>query len=519
MSEKLPPVEWVHTNDATQTKRPPTGSGFEKARQEALEFRRKQRETAKGQLIEKARRYNAEHAKKENQQRSNDMAKDSGKKWMRENRNALQQKGWTPARIKELDALANGGATEAEVISAAFQSRSKAPAVHTKKHEYSIGRAIDKQRWQRLDGLEKEMHDEVIAQAGDSAPERAANSIWIPHAALLRNTGVQHRVLAALERKAKYHEGYAAKLQKFQRAIEVGGTPGGWFHEQLDENYLIEALFAAPNFLGECTVMDKMAVQDVVVPIESNTTASYWTTEGTPGNTRAESSPQPSYGDFQFQWKQINTRIDTTQRALDQSRNFEMRIFEVMKRDVVRGVNEALLSFDNVTNGVASIYKTAGLLTASANGGTDDANGAALTYAGLVQLRGLVEGANARSPYVYVMSAETKANVYTKGKYMDRDIPIIEMDREGNERIDTWRVVTDNSMADSITKGTGTNLHSVFFGAVHDVKICPFSALRMDVDPYSEMETSGIRVYCRQALDVRLQHGASLAAIVDAVVA
>ena len=54
----LPPIEWINTTDASRTRRPPTGGGFEKARLAALEYQRQQKAKRYSELAEKARRKN-----------------------------------------------------------------------------------------------------------------------------------------------------------------------------------------------------------------------------------------------------------------------------------------------------------------------------------------------------------------------------------------------------------------------------------------------------------------------------
>ena len=461
----------------------------------------------------------------------------TGQRWLSDNEEHLRKSGVSADQIRGLrklvdDAKEKGGIDEATVMKEAWKHISAAeekandvgkgaPPVIDNSREFKLDNVIKNlQRGREIAGFEGEIIKEFHLRNERHAPPRGGeNTAFVPHAVFLRDPRVQGQVLSLLKARGRTDERYAAKAEMFTRAIEVGATPAGFFHEVFDESYLIEALVAQAEFLSKCTVLSQEQVQDLAVVKETGTATSFWSEENT---QRSEPSVNPTYANFVFNWHQINCRIDTTQRALDQSRFFMGRIMEVLRRDVPRGINIALLASADVNRGVASIRGYTNFPIVFADGSaTQPTNGIAPTYQGLTALRGRVEGNNARNKqrWCYVMSAETKQFLYGIGKFMGRDFPIIMMNANGMETIDGYEVVTDNNVPDNGTQGTNqNNLHIILFGDVGDIVIAPFSGVEIVVDPWTGLETSAIKVYARQALDAKLQQTNSLAAIDDAIV-
>lgn len=461
---------------------------------------------------------------------------DSGQRWLADNEATLRSQGMDDETITKLRAVVDkgkkeNGTREADIMKAAWDELSRAeeglsktgtgngaPAIIDNSRVFDIGRvceALTKQR--EVDGLEREVLDEFSHRTDAWGPKRKGAGVMIPHSALLQDPTVREFVLTSLAVAGKTDARYAAKAESFKRATEVGSALVGFWHEAMDESYLIEALIAQANFLKKCTVINEQMVQDLSVVKESNDMETTWTDE-TGAIADQTGANRPSYANFVFQWHQINSRQNTTFRAITQSRYFMGRLLEVMRRDLPRGINKALLNRTTITNAVDSIFGGYALTTVNSNGAATQTNGGAPTYPGLTALRGAVEGANAmnQNRWVYVMDAETKQSLYNKGKFQMRDIPIIMQNGE-METIDGYEVVTDNNLPNDFTKGSATNCHAILFGDVGDVVIAPFSGVEITVDPWNGIANSEVHVYSRQALDVKLQRTGSLAEIIDAI--
>ena len=453
---------------------------------------------------------------------------DSGQRWLSDNEARLKSIGVDDGGIAKLRAMVDAekdsnGISEAQVMAKSWEfinageeqrgdvGKGQAPAVHTKEHDFSLGKVVRCMgKVQPIDGLEAEVIDEFAMRTADHRPDTSGPGILIPHTVFLRDPGVKSFVLGSLEGAAAKDARYIPKLEAAKRAYEVGASPTGFFHEQLDENIFAAALVAQARVLMKCTVLSEELVQDLATIRETNTVSTYWSTEK---STRAESTTLPTYANRTFQWHQINARANVYQRTLDQSRAFFGRLMEAMRRDIPRGINRSVIGGGTaIANDPTGILDYSGLDTVAI--GT---NGGQPTYQHLTSLIGTVEGNNATNPdgWCFAMTAAIKQNLYGQGKFSKRDIEIIQ--RTGMmETINGYEVVTDNNIPSNLTKGTARDATAIIFGDFSNVEIAPFSGVEMVVDPWNNIETSRVDVYMRQALDILPRQVDNLAAIVDA---
>lgn len=453
---------------------------------------------------------------------------DSGQRWLADNETRLRTIGVDDASIKKLreavDAEKSGsGISSTRVMEMSWEmidgveeqrgdiGKGGAPAAHTRDHDFDIGKVVRQMaKGQPIDGLEAEVIADFANSRKEWMPPSAGRGIIIPHSVLMRQPSAKAFVLGSLEGAAQRDARYIPKLEAAKRAYEVGSSPSGFFHEQLDENIFAAALVAQAKVLMKCSVLTEELVQDLATIRETGTVSTYWSTEK---STRAESTALPTYTNRTFQWHQINARADVQQRTLDQSRAFFGRLMDAMRRDIPRGINRSIIGGGTaIANDPTGILDFTGLDTVAI--GT---NGGQPTYQHLTELIGTVEGNNAMNPdgWCFAMTAAIKQNIYGQGKYSKRDVPIIE--RMGMmETINGYEVVTDNNIPSNLTKGTATDASAIIFGDFSNIEIAPFSGVELFVDPYTAQETSLVKVYMRQALDFLPKQVDNLAAIVDA---
>ena len=80
-----------------------------------------------------------------------------------------------------------------------------------------------------------------------------------------------------------------------------------------------------------------------------------------------------------------------------------------------------------------------------------------------------------------------------------------------------YQVASTNQAPSNLAKGTGSNLSSMIFGNFSDLVIGEWSAIDINVDPYSLSTTGGVRITAFHDVDVAVRNAQSFAAITDMI--
>lgn len=83
--------------------------------------------------------------------------------------------------------------------------------------------------------------------------------------------------------------------------------------------------------------------------------------------------------------------------------------------------------------------------------------------------------------------------------------------------INGYKAMATNQVASNLTKGSGTNLSAIVFGAWQELLLLEWGALEIITDPYSLADKGLIRVISTQLVDINLRHVQSFAACLDAL--
>lgn len=166
--------------------------------------------------------------------------------------------------------------------------------------------------------------------------------------------------------------------------------------------------------------------------------------------------------------------------------------------------------------GLGSSNQPQGIFTASGVGvvalGT---NGAAPTYANMLNQQAQVEAANADvGSGAYITTPGIKFTLMNTQKFATTNgAPVWGDDNTvaGKPGFST------NQVQSTLTKGTGTNLHACYYGCWDQLVVGEWGAMEILVDPYRLKKQGMIEVTSFQMIDIALRYAAAFSVIKDAI--
>jgi HK97 family phage major capsid protein len=358
----------------------------------------------------------------------------------------------------------------------------QAAAVHTRKHEYSLMRAIrglSNKKAPKLDGLEAEWSREVEIQT-----KRKAEGFFLPH----------HFGRPDL---AERHVQFDREKRTLSLTTGAGGIP------VVTEPTLIEFLY------NRCKVMDAGAtiISDMVnkfsLPRMSSTSTSYWVSEG-----GAPSSSNPTLDQVTFTPQTLADSVVLTRKFIMQnSTSAEMLVRTDVTRQIALGIDYAALNGSGSSNQPLGIFQdpSVGSVEISANSG-------APTWTAIVSLETLVSSANADvGKLSYMTNANGRGTLKTTPKIAAS--PSYPIFLSENGECNGHPLHMTNQIPTNFTQGSGTALCGVAFGNWADIAVALFGATDILVDPYTMSTSGGVIVNIFQDADIHLRHEASFATL------
>lgn len=167
-------------------------------------------------------------------------------------------------------------------------------------------------------------------------------------------------------------------------------------------------------------------------------------------------------------------------------------------------------------NGTGASNQPKGILTQTGVGAvTLGTNGGTVTWNNVVDLERTVEAANAlRGSLAYLTAPKQKFVLKTIAQISaTTGIPVW-----FQGEVNGYRAEASTNVPTNLTKGTSTTICSaIIFGNFAEILIGQWNALELVVDPYRLKKQAMIEVTSYAAIDVAVRHGASFAAIKDAL--
>lgn len=389
-----------------------------------------------------------------------------------------------------------------------------------------IGEDIERQS--KLDAMERE--------AQESAGRRSGN---LPHNDPSNTKEGKHRysVLKALRESLAQREGtgrltgveletHIELAKRKDPTSPVRGVLIPWddVNDAPSESRALDTTTGAtsiPTILGSliCLLRARLAVVSMgatvmngmqglfSLPRQNAAATAYWLAEGGAPTGSNQTTDQVA-----FTPKTVGAYTDYTRRFVEQT-NLDAEAF--VKADlaaiIARAIETAAVNGSGTLNQPKGILQVSGISTVAI--GT---NGGAPTWDSVVGLESQVAISNADMGNLgYLTDAAVRGKLKRTAK-IGSTFPIYLWDTNaGDTPLNGYKVGITNLLPSNLTKGTGSNLHSMIYGNWADLMIAFWSGLDVLVDPYSNSTSGTVRVVALQDCDVEIRHNESFAKILD----
>jgi len=380
--------------------------------------------------------------------------------------------------------LANAGDQRAASLGDGF-----APDMSTKeKANYSMIRAVNAAisgSWKEA-GFEAEVSNDIAKRMGKST------------------TGFFMPTNIPFAQRSGYAVGTAG----------AGTTGGTLVATNLLAGSFIEVLRNKARVLQLGATVLSGLVGNVDIPRQTGASSTFWVGEN---GTLTES--EATFDKLSLAIKSIGTYSMISRNMLLQSTpDIEMLARADLIAQIALGIDLAALSGTGSNNQPTGIANTSGV--GSVVGGT---NGAAITIDHLIDLETSVTDANApEDSLAYLGNARTvgalKKLKSTTGQYLWTNIPGGQRSGTPGE-INGYTMARSNQARKNLTKGTGTNLSEVFFGAWSELVLGEWGVLEIMPNPYDSTayKQGAVLLRAMQSVDIGVRHAQSFAVMSDAI--
>ncbi len=382
----------------------------------------------------------------------------------------------------------------------------------------AIQRGLTVEEFQReaLDKLStKGVPTADIGMSGKEVKEysllRALNALANPQDANAQRAASFERECsdAAAKVLGKESRGFMVPFEVQKRDLNVTtATAGG----NLVATNLLSGNFI--DLLRNAMVIDGLGAQfltglvgKIAIPKQSGGATAYWVAE-----SGAPTESQQTIAQVTMQAKTVGAFTDISRQLLKQS---SIDVEGFVQRDLAAvlglAIQQAAISGTGQNNQPSGLLT---LITPSVAGGAD---GAAPTWANIIELETDVAVANADVGSMgYLTNAKVRGKLKGTTKANNQNGFVFE---QGDMPLNGYRAGITNAVPSNLTKGAGTDLSAIIFGNFADLLIGMWGGLDLTVDPYSGSTSGTVRVVALQDVDVAIRHAESFATMVDAITA
>lgn len=326
----------------------------------------------------------------------------------------------------------------------------------------------------KLEGLEKEMHEEALQEAKRSGT--ALEGVGVPSFFV---DFEKRDLVVGTDAAGGYTvptilDGFIGPLRPMLKVRELGATVLTGLNGNLD------------------------------IPKQTGVTSATWEGEQ---DENAESDP--TFGKVSMTPKRLGALTEVGKQLLFQS---SLAVEQLVRNDLSIAVQTALDSAAINGSGTAPIPE--GILNTTGIGSVAiGTNGGAPLRSHLIDLWKEIAVDNAdQGALAFLTTPGVKAKLMNtlldsgSGRFV----------WEENSSLVGYRAETSTQVPSNLTKGTGTNLHAIIFGYWRDLMIGQWNGIDMVIDPYTKATTATVRLVINSWWDLAVRHAESFAAIVDA---
>ncbi len=314
---------------------------------------------------------------------------------------------------------------------------------------------------------------------------------------------------AVASKMGKAARGFFIPSEVQRRDLNVGTAAAGG---NLVATDLLTGSFI--DILRNAMVIDRLGarmltglVGNIAIPKQTGAATAYWVAEsGSPTES------QQAFGQVTMSPKTVGAYTDISRRLILQS---SMDVEGMVQTDLATVLGLAIQQA--AISGSGSSNQPSGILTQVTPSVAGGADGAAPTWANIIELETDVAVANADVGTLgYLTNAKVRGKLKGTPKVSGQDTFIWE---GGEFPVNGYQVGITNAVPSNLTKGSGNNLSAIIFGDFSSLIVGMWGSLDLMVDPYSNSTSGTVRVVALQDVDIALRHAESFATMVDAVTA
>ena len=240
-----------------------------------------------------------------------------------------------------------------------------------------------------------------------------------------------------------------------------------------------------------------------------------WETENS-----ANDETSPTFDKISMSPNRLGAFTDISKQLLVQSSiDIENFVRNRLSEAVNRALDYALINGDNSAQPFYGILNTAGIGSVAI--GTD---GGPLTYKHIIDLETELATDNAdfgtlaylTTPGVRGFLKNTEKASGTAQFVWSDGAPPVGQQGIRTDLLNGYRAYVSTQVPSNLTKGNGTELHSVIFGNFAELLIGQWAGLDVVVDPYSSSKNALVTIVVNSWWDAAVRHAQSFAAIKDA---
>jgi HK97 family phage major capsid protein len=341
---------------------------------------------------------------------------------------------------------------------------------------YSITRAINGIMSGKLDGLERELSDELAIRNG-----RAATGFWLPNEVLV-----------------------------VRSAVAGTGTLGGMVVSTPNLGSEFIELLRNRAVVGQLGARMLSLANPVTIPRQNGAGTVNWTN----GETAASTLSAVNFTQLTLSPKCATSELQYSKQLLATSNpSIDALLRDDAIQSIALAIDLAAFHGSGSTGEPTGIASTTGIATVSLG-----SNGAALTtanaYPSLVSLETEIATDNADvAGMAYVVNAATRGKLKTITK---TGLDSVFCWEPGNT-LNGYRTAISNQLKTNLTDGTATTIcTAAFFGNFNDLLIAEFGGgTDIVVDPYTLASNRVVRLITNKWVDIGVRHPQSFSAILD----
>lgn len=322
-------------------------------------------------------------------------------------------------------------------------------------------------------------------------------------------------------RGGKKPSGVIVPFEVFSRGLTVG-TGGGSTGSKLVATNLLSNQFI--DLLRPVSIVATLGATaltglqgNVAIPRQTGGATHYWVPEsGAPSESQAGFDQVPMTPKTLAAYSDISRRM-----VLQSSVDIGAFVMSDLRASLAQELDRAVLNGSGVGAEPSGILNNNAIATVALGD-----NGAALTWADLIGLWTTVASANAdESSVAYVTTKQVRGKLAQTQKVAVPGADFIweaspQMTLPGEGAIAGGRAIATSLMPSDLTKGTGTGLSSMIFGAWSDLMLGQWGGgLDLMVDPYTLSSSGGLRIVAMTDVDFAVRHPESFVKVKDIVTA